>query len=560
MIISRRTLGALATVLVVLVVLACGRDGSRSGFFGGDVFRSWNPARVQAIRGVPIADFRSELERQLRENGFATGAQRKRAVTLYRVYANAPLWLDGDGLINSRADALVDALVNATTDAIDLDQYPLAALAANLDTLRRSDRPTAAQLARTDLLLTTAYVALGDDYLTGQIDPSTVAQSWHINPRDEEVDSALVRSLRERDLAAAIGRMRPSDYDYDMLRRKLADYRRIASAGGWPVVPEGKPLKRGDTDSPARLAALRARLRVEGFGADNASASVYDASLAAAVARFQQHHAIGVDSTLGKETLDALNVPATFRLAQIAANLERYRWLPRTLGSKYLVVNVPAFRLDGYEGGRKTIDMKVIVGAEYDGRATPVFSDSMEFVVFRPYWNVTPTIAANEFFPKYGSNLPAGYEFYTEGGQTRIRQRPGPTNSLGLVKFMFPNDFNIYLHDTPQDDLFEKDVRAFSHGCIRVEKPVELAQWALGWDAARVRQAMENGPDNRTVNVPRKIPVYIIYQTAYMRDGQLWFGNDLYLRDDRLAQAVVGGAMPSGAAVRAVELLRKLLG
>lgn len=544
----------------MLVVLACGRDGGdRSSLFGGDVSRPWNPARIEDVRGIPITAIRTELERQLRGKAPVPDAQRKRALRLYGVYGNAPLWLDGDGVIKSRADALVDALVNATTDAIDLDQYPLAALAANLDTLRRSPRPTAAQLARTDILLTGAYVALGDDYLTGQIDPSTVAQSWHINPRGEELDSALVRSLRERDLAAAIGRMRPSDYDYDMLRRKLADYRRLAAAGGWPVVPEGKPLKRGDTDSPARLAALRARLRIEGYRTDSAAANVYDASLASAVARFQQRHAIVADSALGKETLDALNVPATFRVAQIAANLERYRWLPRTLGSKYIVVNVPAFRLEGYEGGRKTIDMKVIVGAEYDGRATPVFSDSMQFVVFRPYWNVPPGIAEKEFFPKYGSNLPRGYEFYTEGGKTRIRQLPGPKNSLGLVKFMFPNDFNIYLHDTPQDELFKKDVRAFSHGCIRLEQPVELAQWVLGWDADRVRQAMENGPDNRTVNLARKIPVYITYQTAYVRDGELWFGNDLYLRDDRLAQAVAGGAMPSGAAVRAVSLLRRLL-
>jgi murein L,D-transpeptidase YcbB/YkuD len=187
-----------------------------------------------------------------------------------------------------------------------------------------------------------------------------------------------------------------------------------------------------------------------------------------------------------------------------------------------------------------------------------VFSDKMEYVVFRPYWNVTPDIAAKEFFPKYGSNLPAGYETYTENGQLRIRQRPGPKNSLGLVKFLFPNDFNIYLHDTPNDNLFDKDVRAFSHGCIRLEKPAELAQWVLGWDADRVHQALENGPDNRTITLPKKLPVFIVYTTAYMRDGQLWFGNDLYKRDDQLAQAVLGGAMPSAQAVAAVDALRKL--
>ena len=178
--------------------------------------------------------------------------------------------------------------------------------------------------------------------------------------------------------------------------------------------------------------------------------------------------------------------------------------------------------------------------------------------MFRPYWNVTDNIAANELFPKFASQgMPADYETYSENGKLRLRQKPGDKNSLGLVKFMFPNDYNIYLHDTPQRNLFDQDVRAYSHGCIRVEKPEELAQWALGWTAGQVQKAM-HGSNNRQVNLPRKIPVYIAYFTAYVRDGQLWFGNDLYLRDDALARATVGGAMPSGEAVRGIEALKKL--
>lgn len=206
--------------------------------------------------------------------------------------------------------------------------------------------------------------------------------------------------------------------------------------------------------------------------------------------------------------------------------------------------------------------MKVIVGQEYEGRITPVFSDSMEYVVFRPYWNVTPDISEKELFPKFASNpgyMEANdYEFWSENGQRRIRQKPGDKNSLGLVKFIFPNDFNIYLHDTPQDNLFEKDVRAFSHGCIRLEKPNQLAQWVLGWDAAKVEQQMRQGPDDRRVNLPKKLPVYITYGTAYIRDGQLWFGNDLYDRDDRLVQAVFKGALPNPETVQAVQALRRI--
>jgi len=242
--------------------------------------------------------------------------------------------------------------------------------------------------------------------------------------------------------------------------------------------------------------------------------------------------------------------------------MERHRWMPRSLGSRYISVNVPAFHLEAYDKGQKALEMKVIVGQEYEDKATPVFSDSMETVVFRPYWNITPDIQAKEIEPKIASN--PGYmqaedlEYYKDGGATRIRQKPGPKNSLGYVKFLFPNDFNIYLHDTPNHALFDKDVRAFSHGCIRVEKPIELAEWVLGWDAAKVQQAMEQGPDNTPVKLPRKLPVYITYGTAYIRDGLLYFGNDLYHRDDKLVQAAAAGALPSARVVQALEALGRL--
>jgi murein L,D-transpeptidase YcbB/YkuD len=264
---------------------------------------------------------------------------------------------------------------------------------------------------------------------------------------------------------------------------------------------------------------------------------------------------------LGKETVDALNQSAPYRAAQIAANLERLRWLPRTFGQRYIHVNVPAFKLEAFDKGQKVLDMKVIVGQDFEDKATPVFSDVMETVVFRPYWNVTPDIAAKEIFPKIESNpgyLAANnYELYQEGGATRVRQKPGEKNALGYVKFLFPNDFNIYLHDTPNHELFEKDVRAFSHGCIRVEKPAELAQWVLGWDAARVDAAMK-GSDNNSVKVPQKIPVFITYGTAYVSNGQLYFGNDLYDRDDKLVAQVLRGALPTPETVAAVQALKKI--
>lgn len=549
----------LRTLLVLVasgLLAACGGEG-REGFFGGEVSRSWNPAEVAEIEGVPVAEFKSALAQQLAarppNQSEDTWAHTRR---LYAQYGNAPLWLDAGGLIEHRGRAMVDALVNATSDAIALDNYPLVELAIALDSVRRMDDPSPQLLARADLLLTSSFAALGEDYLTGQLDPKAVNQSWHIPPDEAAVDSALFRSLRDQDMPQAVARMRPQDMEYDKLRRKLEDYRKIFAGGGWPRVPDGKVLKRGDAESPERLNALRTRLRIEGYGVD--SATTFSQSFAAAIAQFQARHAIVVDSMLGEETLAALNVPVDYRLAQIAANLERYRWMPRILGDRYIFVNVPAFRLQAFEAGRKRLEMKVVVGAEYDDRSTPVFSDRMSFVVFRPYWNVPDNIAQKELFPKFATTgMPADYEIYTDNGVTRLRQKPGEKNSLGLVKFMFPNSFNIYLHDTPHRDLFEEDVRAFSFGCIRVEKPAELASWVLGWPMARVRDAMKGSP-NRHVNLPKKIPVYIAYFTTFVRDGQLWFGNDVYKRDEGLAQAVARGAMPSVEAVRAIAALREL--
>ena len=518
---------------------------------GGGVFRSWNPAGVSDIRDIPITEFKTELAKQVAQRPkVTTDDQWVHAKKLYAGYGNAPLWMDEDGLLEPRADALVDAMVQATTDGIDIDQYPLEELIAVLDTIERSKgmkadqpKPPAATWAHADLLLTTAYVSLAEDLMAGQVDPKTVNQSWHIDPQEEKIDSALTLSLRGKNMAEEFAKMRPNAEDYTTLREQLAEYRKMASNGGWPTV---SAAAKGDT---TQMAALRARLQAEGIDASD---------IKAGLATFQQRHTIVVDSALGSETIAALNVPVTQRLTQIAANLERMRWLPRALGDKYIYVNVPAFKLEGYEQGKKTIEMKVIVGQEYEGRTTPVFSDKMEFVVFRPYWNVTPTIAEKELFPQFAaSGMPADYETYTEGGALRIRQKPGDKNALGLVKFLFPNDFNIYLHDTPNDKLFEKDVRAFSHGCIRLEKPAELAQWVLGWDAGKVQSFM-HGSDNRTVTLKNKLPVYITYMTTYVRDGQLWYGNDLYSRDAELAQAVSNGAIPSATAVRNVAALRKL--
>jgi murein L,D-transpeptidase YcbB/YkuD len=582
-----------ATFLLPWVILAgcsmsdaeershAGQQQEVEGEIGRD---GWSPASLTEVKGIPVANLRSAIQQRL-------GAKKPSAVgdeawehtkRLYTRFQQSPIWLEKGGLDKDRAEALTNALLNATSDGLRIDDYPLSDLARTVTAVRETKQPTAEQFADADVLLTAAYASLGEDLLVGQIDPKTVGQSWHIDARDENVDSALVRTLVKRPLDKAINAMRPNDEEYHALQKELARFRGLVSKGGWKPIAAGKALKRGQSDSPERIAALRARLEAEGIevpaatsspapasdggasksGSRIASGAVYDDGLSAAVAQFQARHGINVDSALGKETVDALNVPAEYRLGQIAANLERHRWLPRSLGTRYIYVNVPAFQLKAFDKGEPVLEMKVIVGQEYEDKATPVFSDSMETVVFRPYWNVTPDIQAKEIEPKLASD--PGYlaandmEYWNEGGTRRIRQRPGPKNSLGFVKFLFPNDFNIYLHDTPNHELFDKDVRAFSHGCIRVEKPAELAQWVLGWDASRVDQAMREGDDNQSVKLPKKIPVYITYGTAYLRDGQLYFGNDLYHRDDELVKAIALGALVSPRGVAAVEELKKI--
>ncbi len=561
-----RRLAVLLLPITMLAACSTGEKKSASATSAGDVAKpAWSPANLTDVQGVPVAALRASIAQRLTGKRPATVGSEAWSHTqrLYKRFGETPLWLTKDGLEKDRAGALTNSVLNANTDALKLDEYPITELANALVVLRRAPQPTADQLADADVLLTATYASLGEDLLTGQVDPKTIAQSWNIDPQDENVDSALVRTLGKMPLDQAINAMRPNNPDYVGLQKELVRYRGIVGKGGWIAIPAGKALKSGDTDTPQRLAALRARLLAEGIAVGAASgANVFDASLAGAVAQFQARHAIAVDSALGTETLNSLNVPAEYRLGQIAANLERDRWMPRSLGSRYISVNVPAFHLEAFDNGEKALDMKVIVGQEYEDKATPVFSDSMETVVFRPFWNITPDIQAKEIEPKIASN--PGYmaaenlEYYKDGGTTRIRQKPGPQNSLGFVKFLFPNDFNIYLHDTPNRELFGKDVRAFSHGCIRVEKPTELAQWVLGWDAAKVKQAMDAGADNTPVKLPRKLPVYITYGTAYLRDGALYFGNDLYHRDDKLVKASSAGAIPSSRVVKALEALGRI--
>jgi len=511
-----------------------------------------------------------------------------RALTrsLYQRAGQRPLWLFGTD-DNRRSDALIDALLKAPAHALRVEGYALASLAAALERARA--QPTAAALADADVRLTAAFVGYGTDLLTGQIDPTAITSAWHIDPQQVDVGAVLASTLGAADAPAALAGLRPQDASYAALMSSLADYRQIVGRGGWPVVPDVGVVHPGDTVSAGFARALLGRLFAEGYvgaltslqpAADNSALPrsapaagtgadtgidtlvIYDSVLSAAVLEYQRRHALAEDAIIGPATRRSMNRSASDRLRQIAANLERHRWLPRERGDRYVIVNVPAFRLRAFDAGREVMSMNVVVGAEYDGRSTPVFSDSMAYVVFRPYWNVPQGIAARELWPKQradrGYFARNGYESVRASWGSYVRQKPGGDNALGLVKFIFPNDFAIYLHDTPAQALFSERVRAASHGCIRVEHPDALARFVLGWDLDRIQAAMHTDPDNQRVNLDTKLPVYIVYLTAYASDGKVQFADDIYHRDAVVMRAIGAAAFPSEDARRAVEALDRV--
>ncbi|MEO7521933.1 MAG: L,D-transpeptidase family protein [Gemmatimonas sp.] len=509
-------------------------------------------------------------------------AARARTRSLYQGAGQRLLWLSGTGE-GARADALVDALLQAPAQALRVDGYGLETLAAAL--VRARTEQSAAALADADVRLTAAFVAYGTDLLIGQVDPGTITKAWHIDPQQIDVGAVLASALDATDLPAALLALRPQDASYAALTASLAEYRGIVDRGGWPAVPDAGVVHPGDTVSAGFAGALLGRLSTEGYlavplslrpaverngppgpnpavGSGTSSPVIYDSVLSAAVLEYQRRHALAEDAIIGPATRRSMNRSANDRLRQIAANLERHRWLPRERGARHVIVNVPAFRLRAYDAGREVLSMNVVVGAEYDGRSTPVFSDSMAYVVFRPYWNVPQGIAARELWPKQradaGYFARNGYESVRASWGSYVRQKPGGDNALGLVKFIFPNDFAIYLHDTPAQALFAERVRAASHGCIRVEHPDALARFVLGWDPDRIQEAMHTGRDNQRVNLDAKLPVYIVYLTAYAGDGKVQFADDIYHRDAVVMRAISAAAFPSDDAARAIQAMERI--
>jgi len=505
-----------------------------------------------------------------------SGLARQRG-ELERLYQEdwAPLWVDQAGRPSPAATDAIAAMRTALEDGLDTLDYSSGRLDSAASALAANPARAPAEVGRFDLALSAAFLRYMGDLHSGRLDPRKIGFNLDV-PVDRHDMPALVRTaLADGTLAQLVLTQRPPLVVYSRVKEALARYRLLADSATDSVPAVSASVKPGD--AWPGVAPLERRLRFLGdlttpVQSDSTAdaGTRYDSVLVAAVKRFQDRHGLEPDGIIGKGTVAALNVPIRRRVEQLALTLERLRWIPDLEGERFIVVNIPTFHLWAWDSlnveGAPSIDMNVIVGRNTLNTQTPVFVEQMRYVIFRPYWNVPPGILRSETLPELRKDAPAYLAkndmeivqgqgddaspvaptpenlALLSRGQLRVRQRPGPRNSLGLVKFMFPNDENVYLHSTPAQELFSRTKRDFSHGCVRVERPVDLGAWVLrdvaGWDRERIVAAMEKGKPTR-VNLPRPLPVILFYTTAIAGlDGRPQFFEDVYGHDAKLEKAL----------------------
>jgi murein L,D-transpeptidase YcbB/YkuD len=489
----------------------------------------------------------------------ATGLDKARA-QFYALGDFAPAWTRAPDV-----DQLLAALHGMSADGLDPADYALDELLRQRAALA-DPRATPMQRARFDLLATQACLTALADLYRGKVDPASLDTHWNFDARQPAPGQGVqtVRdALAQGQLVSLFARARPQNPLYDELRAALARWRDVAEQGGWVPIPNGPTLKSGMRD--ARVPTLRQRLRVAGYlpaavdGAAGAEPSEdYDAATEQALRQFQSEQYLTVDGQLGPATLAVLNVPVAARIDQLRVNLERARWLLHQLHGDFVMVDIAGYRIAYYRDGKPVWRSRVQVGKPY--RSTPAFKSQITYLTLNPTWTVPPTILKNDVLPKVRRNrgyLAANHLRVLDGqGRERspasvdwtnprgivLRQDAGPHNSLGRLVIRFPNDYAVYLHDTPHQELFANPQRASSSGCIRVERPRELAQLLLDdparWSRAAIDSAIDTG---KTLNVTLARPVTLLlaYWTVDLReDGRIGFRPDIYQRDTPLLAAL----------------------
>ena len=463
-----------------------------------------------------------------------------------------PIWIE-DGKASKKAEDMVEMINLSYEDGLEPNDYDADEL---FQKLGASDDSSLADL---EIHLATTSVSYAQHMNAGRLNPNQVNREIVIYPNAVGADSILGNIRRTSSLKAYIRLLAPLTPRYERLRNALASYRRIEANGGWTTVPEGEVLKPDMSDE--RVPALRARMVQAGLlEGEVTDSQLYDEALVAAVTEFQDRAGIEMDGVVGPGTLEQLNIPVEDRIVTMEVNMERNRWMQNDFGAHHIFANL-ADQVVKVVLNEKTVHAEIIqVGLPY--HRTPVFTDELEYVEINPFWNVPYSIAVNEYLPKLRRNpgvlaaqnislLSNGnainarrvnWNAYGRGNfPFRLRQNPGQGNALGRIKFMFPNKFNVYMHDTPSKSKFDRAQRYFSHGCLRLRNPLKMAEVLLGeqgWDREKIDATVAGGK-RTVVKLEEKIPVHIVYLTSWVnKDGSVHFRKDVYGRDTILADAL----------------------
>ncbi|MDV7143133.1 L,D-transpeptidase family protein [Tropicimonas sp. TH_r6] len=485
--------------------------------------------------------------------GRLAGASLAEPSALQRFYAfrqNAPAW-----------DGQVDALLQAVDRAVAQGYRPEDFNRAELETARAvAESGDAVQGADFDILATDAAMRLVHHMAFGKVEPESLDTAWNFDRPVIERDplEVFAEYVAGEGFAALMEQLEIRSFQYLQLVDALARYRALEASGGWEVIPEGEVLKPGMTD--ARVPSLRARLAAEGAeqAAPGEEPMLYDAALEDAIRAFQLRHGLTQDGAVGPNTLASLNQPVSDRIDKLRLSLERTRWYSRGLEEDFVLVNIAGAQTFVVLDGKPVWATRSITGSEY--RQTPVFADEIKYMEVNPTWSVPASIFRKDKLarirkdPGYlernnyvvrnreGTVIPAAsVNWGAKNPGVSLMQLPGPDNALGRIKFMFPNDHAVYLHDTNNRTLFDKDERNLSSGCVRIEDPFVLAgllmQGDPSWTQARMEEILESGKTTR-IDLPEPMPVLLTYWTAWVEDGEVQFREDPYERDAAVLAAL----------------------
>jgi murein L,D-transpeptidase YcbB/YkuD len=506
-----------------------------------------------SVDGLALSPLAGAIKQVLDESGAKKSAFADALNSAYASEGYEPLWF-ADGEATRQMQVLRRRMATADFDGLDPADYALPAL-------ERSFGDDVNGVAAADVAFSRTVALYLSHLAAGRVDPQSVSRLITLEPEQPAIDSLLPELAEGSELASVLADIEPPHPEYRALKRKLAELRSEQAAPGPIQIPEGKMLKPGSTDERMPLLRERLGLSIE----PGADPLLMDEALTEALRGFQSESGLTPDGILGPRTLLTLNGPDPRELIDaIIANMERWRWEPRDFGEFHVAVNVPEFILRVRKGDEVVHQTRVVVGTPKN--ATPIFSHEMSHLVVNPFWNVPTSIVSKEMMPEiqadpYGYFSKRGYQVLAQAGgkmrvidpglidwryvdprAVRIRQVPGDQNALGRIKFMFPNQHAVYLHDTPSKRLFEKDFRAFSHGCVRVDNPLDFAEAILPvaapkWNSARLSKLY--GGAERWVNLDKNIPVHLLYFTVSIdSEGKMTYFEDIYSIDQRFTKLV----------------------